>query len=204
MSSGSVGARPAAADAAPNATRPSRTIRRRPCRSPSRPANGPSTAIATTYVVTSQVDAATPPPTPSAMSGRATASIVELSGRSVPLSATAARTSRGDGSRTVAGRGDFLNRPLDDADDAHVTVDLDGLAVGDDLRGGARADHGGDRVLARDHGAVAEHAAGIRDHGRDRRGQRRPPRSRRPGDQGGAPPPPSGPRGRAGDPAGPP
>ena len=77
---------------AANGARPHSSTRRRPRRSPRRPANGPSAAIATTYDVTSQLDAATPPPVPDAMSGRATASIVEFSGSSVPLSATAART----------------------------------------------------------------------------------------------------------------
>jgi hypothetical protein len=99
------------------------------------------------------------------MSGRATASIVELSGSRVPLSATAARTAF-----------------TDDADDARIAVDLDRLTVGDHLRCEAGADDGGDAVLAGDDRAVAEHAARVGHDGAGRREQRRPRRRRRLGD----------------------
>src|SRR5690349_13462099 len=83
------------------------------------------------------------------MSGRATASIVEFSGSSVALSATAARTARGEAS--------------DDADDARIAVDLDRVAVRDRGRCNLRADDGRDPVLARDDGIVAQHPTSVRD-----------------------------------------
>src|SRR4051812_22917342 len=104
------------------------------------------------------------------MSGRATASIVEFSGSSVTAAATAAMTRRSD-----------------DADDAGVTIDLDGLAVDDHLRGDRGADHGGHAVLAGDDRGVAQHTAGVRDHRAGGGEQRRPGRGGRLGGEGGAP-----------------
>src|SRR3954468_15520080 len=107
------------------------------------------------------------------MSGRATASMVVLSGRSVTANATAATTAR------CAGRAVVVTSWSDDADDASVTVDLDGLAVGDHLGGEAGADQGGNAVLAGDDRGVAEHATGVGDHRAGRREQRRPRRGGR-------------------------
>src|SRR4051812_16567230 len=103
------------------------------------------------------------------MSGRATASMVELSGRSVTANATAATTARCAGRAVV-----MASRSTDDADDARIAVDLDGLAVGDRLGGEAGADHGGNAVLAGHHRGVAEHATGVGDDRAGRREQRRP------------------------------
>src|SRR4051812_3367002 len=116
-------------------------------------------------------EAATPPPVPDAMSGRATASMVELSGRSVTANATAGTTARCAGRAVVT-----TSWSVDDADDTRVTVDLDGLPVGDRLGGEAGADHGGNAVLAGHDRGVTEHAAGVRDHRAGRREQRRPRR----------------------------
>ncbi len=61
-----------------------------------------------------------------------------------------------------------------DADPAGVPIDFDRLAIPDARSADAGADYGRDAVLPGDDGAVAQHPAGVRHHGRGGAEQRRP------------------------------
>ena len=126
MSTGRLGASAAPREAAPKPATPIRNRRRRPKRSPSLPAIGWDAPMTIRYAVTSQptdeIDASKSP----AISGIATAIIVELSGaRSVP-SATARSTPRSE-RRSRPG----VIRPPRDPHDPLVAVHLDLHAVTD-------------------------------------------------------------------------
>ena len=90
----SPGAAAAPSDARPNTISPPTTNGRRPCRSPSLPATGWTTASASRYVVTSQPTVPIEESKSSTIRGSATAIMVELSGASSVPSAMPTSTPR--------------------------------------------------------------------------------------------------------------
>src|SRR6476620_11384628 len=100
------------------------------------------------------------------MSGSATTIMVELSGASIVPNPAVTSTARPSAASSCATRATINSTSLEDPDDTLVAIHLDQLAVLDQHRGQANANHGRDAVLARHDGAVAEHPTRV---GHDRR-----------------------------------